>query len=243
MTSYIIAGKDKDKRKEYALALCLEENIDTFDITTFDPEKRLTEDADSPQSKSIGISDIKAVSKKLFLKPFRSPKKAIIFYNAEMLTIEAQNALLKVLEEPPDNTLIILSSERSDVFLPTILSRCTIIELTDETPDLSQDEVSQFDAVIENLFEQSIGDSLKLAETLAKNKLQALVWLEKAIIAARLKLHLSESDQDIFLYAALIRVLQNSYTIIKTTNANPRLVLENSFLSLISDQNVPTPQG
>lgn len=231
MTSYIISGKDKDKREKYALALCLDENIDKFDITVFDPEKRMNDDAEASQSKSIGISDIKAAQKKMFLKPFRSPKKAIIFYDAEMLTIEAQNALLKVLEEPPNHTIIILSSERSDVFLPTILSRCTIIELVDETSDLSQDEVSQFDAIIENLLEQSIGESLKLAETLAKNKIQALAWLEKAIIATRAKL-LSADGNDMYLYAILIRVLQNSYTIIKTTNANPRLVLEASFLTL-----------
>lgn len=237
MTSFVIAGKDKDKRKEYALALCLEENIDKFDITVLDPENTVTESVDAPQSKSIGISDIKTIQRKLFLKPFKSPKKAVIFYNADMLTIEAQNALLKVLEEPPDNTLIILSSERADVFLPTILSRCTIIELTDKTPNLSKEETSQFDAVIENLFEQSIGESLKLAEMLSKNKIQTLVWLEKAILTARQKLLSNENNM--YLYAILIRTLQNSHTTINTTNANLRLVLEASFLTLKQYLTIP----
>lgn len=64
------------------------------------------------------------------LKPHSSPKKIAVIKTIEGLTLEAANAILKVLEEPPENTIFILQASRKERILPTILSRCQIIKGT-----------------------------------------------------------------------------------------------------------------
>ena len=73
----------------------------------------------SPE-KEIKIDQIRQV--KQFLKLKR--KKVVIIEKAEKMNIEASNALLKTLEEPPENSLIILTTSNQEKLLPTILSRC-----------------------------------------------------------------------------------------------------------------------
>lgn len=222
MQSILIVGADAEKRTEKVVSLCGSLMIDPLDISEFGRQ----DDAIAGES-SIGIALVKQMQQKLFLKPLRSKNKAVVIHNAHLLTPEAQNALLKVLEEPPLNTYLILSAEREDALLPTILSRCAIRRIEEEGRTLTQDEMQEFTETIEELQTFSIGEGMKLAETLAKNKQQALTWLEKSMLAARNTL-LSDSTHD----TRTLRLLQESYTQLKTTNVNPRLTLENLFLEL-----------
>ncbi len=118
MTSFVIACISKIKRKAYIDEYCRELNIDKFDIALVEKDNQL-----KTNTQSIGIDEIKNLHKKIFLKPINSEVKAVIIDDAEMLTTEAQNALLKVLEEPPSYTIIILGAANSDSLLPTILDR------------------------------------------------------------------------------------------------------------------------
>lgn len=68
------------------------------------------------------------ILKKLSLKTFEGPKKIMIIWLPEYLGNEA-NRLLKLIEEPPDNTVFILATENSEAILPTILSRCQLFKL------------------------------------------------------------------------------------------------------------------
>jgi len=83
----------------------------------------------TPQKQSISIEEVRNLKKHIFQKPVESPYKTIIFHQAHKLTIEAQNALLKILEEPPREAIIILESENKENILPTIRSRVIILEL------------------------------------------------------------------------------------------------------------------
>ncbi len=107
------------------------------------------------EQKSIGINTIRELIKFSNLKPAFSKKKFIIIDNAEKLTIEAQNSLLKTLEEPPEGTTIILVSSSKNL-LPTVLSRCYQINFG----KLSTSEV--FDILVEKGYE------FKKAEYLSK---------------------------------------------------------------------------
>jgi len=78
---------------------------------------------------SIGISEIRDLQKKLVLKPFQEEQKTVLIHEAQNLTPEAQNALLKTLEEPPLLSKIILTVPETSWLLPTIVSRCQIIRL------------------------------------------------------------------------------------------------------------------
>ncbi len=73
---------------------------------------------------SIKIEQIRELRQKLNLKPFQGTNKATIIYNAQNLTPEAQNSLLKTLEEPPFDTVIILVAPNENLLLATIVSRC-----------------------------------------------------------------------------------------------------------------------
>lgn len=66
----------------------------------------------------------------LSLKPFVAVYRVALLANAERMTEAAQNCLLKTLEEPPDNTVLILTTAYPDHLLPTVLSRCQVIGLS-----------------------------------------------------------------------------------------------------------------
>jgi DNA polymerase-3 subunit delta' len=65
----------------------------------------------------------------LSLKPFVAPVRVAILANAERMTEAAQNCLLKTLEEPPPNTVMVLTTAYPDHLLPTCLSRCQLLQL------------------------------------------------------------------------------------------------------------------
>lgn len=86
------------------------------------------------RARSIGIEQIRAVMERISRQPFSGPRSLVIVMEAHKATIEAQNAFLKVLEEPPASSIIILVTERADLLLPTIISRCSEIRF-DPLPD------------------------------------------------------------------------------------------------------------
>jgi DNA polymerase-3 subunit delta' len=78
---------------------------------------------------SIGVKDIREqLIGDIQIKPYSSRYKIYIIDEAEKLTEEAQNALLKTIEEPPEYGIVILLSTNADSMLPTILSRCVILD-------------------------------------------------------------------------------------------------------------------
>ncbi len=82
------------------------------------------------KSKVIGVDDIREqIGKNIELKPYKYQYKIFIVNNADTMTIQAQNALLKTIEEPPEYGVFILLSENYNNFLPTILSRCVLLKL------------------------------------------------------------------------------------------------------------------
>lgn len=79
---------------------------------------------------SIGVDDIREqVNDTIMIRPYSSYYKIYIVDEAEKMTIQAQNALLKTIEEPPSYAVILLLTTNSDGFLPTILSRCIQLKL------------------------------------------------------------------------------------------------------------------
>ena len=79
---------------------------------------------------SIGVDDIrKQINDTIMIRPYSSEYKIYIVDEAEKMTIQAQNALLKTIEEPPSYVIIILLTTNQNTFLPTILSRCIQLKL------------------------------------------------------------------------------------------------------------------
>ncbi len=84
-----------------------------------------------PKDSKLGIEQARKIKDYFSLKPYSAKGKTVVLEDASALTKEAQNALLKTLEELPKNALFLLGSDSESRFLPTVLSRCQIIHLTD----------------------------------------------------------------------------------------------------------------
>lgn len=82
-----------------------------------------------PEGNSIKIAQIRNLQSDIVIKPHKKYKIYIID-KAEKMTLEAQNALLKTLEEPPEYAIIILVTNNKEGLLPTIRSRCEIVKFT-----------------------------------------------------------------------------------------------------------------
>lgn len=141
--AYMFIGKESIGKllfaKEFAKAiLCTNENKPCnickscieFD-TSNNPDFNIIE----PEGNTIKINQIRELVKKVYEKPVVSNKKVYIINDSNLMTKEAQNSLLKTLEEPPEYITIILVATDENLFLPTIKSRCNKIlfnKLTDE---------------------------------------------------------------------------------------------------------------
>lgn len=84
---------------------------------------------------SFGVDDVRGIVDEINKKPFEGDKKVIIIYDGNKLTVQAQNALLKTIEEPPKGVYIILLCESLELILDTIKSRCQIYKLTPLTKE------------------------------------------------------------------------------------------------------------
>ena len=82
-----------------------------------------------PDGNSIKIAQIRKLQSDILVKPYKSYKIYVID-EAQKMTVEAQNALLKTLEEPPKYAIIILITNNKESLLDTIKSRCEIIKFT-----------------------------------------------------------------------------------------------------------------
>lgn len=218
MQSILISSKDKNKAKDFISELSQKRKIDKFDINIFEYEK------------ALGIDDVRELQKKIFLKPIKGDYKTVAV-NTPDITHEAQNAFLKTLEEPPESTLIILAVNELGSILPTIISRCKVFDLNKGVTEFTKNEISQYLNILISLSGKGVGEKLKLAQDLSKDKEQCLEFLESLILFFRKKLLASHSN-DIYYYSGKIKTVQKFHTIIKTTNVNLRLALENLFLNL-----------
>lgn len=81
--------------------------------------------------RSIKIEQIRALQQTVFQTPKRARYRVVVIESAHQMNVSASNALLKILEEPPEHTIFILAAEQISSVLPTILSRCQKYTLPD----------------------------------------------------------------------------------------------------------------
>ncbi len=94
------------------------------DIIKLSPEKN---------KKFITVEQVRNLKEKVYIKPHIADGKVFIITAAERMNANSQNALLKILEEPPENTLFLLLTEKKEALLTTVLSRCVLFSLS--SPD------------------------------------------------------------------------------------------------------------
>lgn len=131
-------------------------------------------------SDTVKIDDIRGIAQFLILSPHHAKQKIVLIRNVDALSEASQNALLKILEEPPSYALFILVSDRAKQLLPTIMSRCVKYRFQ----ALSIEEsVLRFQSALKDRSKPSITIEMMRAIMLLTegNVDKALVWLESPI--------------------------------------------------------------
>ena len=160
--------------KEFAkMILCIDENkycgscksCIEFD-TDNNPDFKIIE----PDGNSLKIEHIREFQSKVAEKPIISNKKVYIINDSDKMTTEAQNCLLKTLEEPPEFVTIILIGSNENAFLSTIKSRCMILHFN----KIQDDEIKKFleenyqnkvnSKIMLDAFQGSIGKALQIQD-------------------------------------------------------------------------------
>ncbi len=118
--------------------------------------------------RSISVDEIREkLIDDISVKPYASKYKVYIVVGAEHMTVEAQNAILKTLEEPPEYAVIFLLTNTEKLILPTVISRCEVINIP-----------AMPDEMVEQYFETHFGDDpdvtqedIRFAEAFADGKI------------------------------------------------------------------------
>ncbi len=124
------------------------------------------------QQRVLRIDTIRAIEGDVSLKPFEGLKKVFIIPDAETMTTEAANCLLKTLEEPPTHAVLILTASDPRLLLPTIVSRCQVFGLRPVPVEMIERELgSRYDVDEERatLLARLSGGSIGWAITAAQD--------------------------------------------------------------------------
>ena len=115
----------------------------------------------------IGVDEAEAIVKKLSLKAYEGNYKVLIIWMAEKMNTSASNKLLKLIEEPPEKTVLLLITENEDQILQTILSRCQLLKFV----PLSENHIKE--ALIERAHSNE-NEAIKIAHQADGNFNKAL---------------------------------------------------------------------
>ena len=172
--SYLFLGKEGIGKKEIAkeiLCLTKDEECNCKSCIRFDSQNHPDIKIINEESETIKINTVREMIQTVYEKPILSDKKIYIINDCDKMTKEAQNSLLKTLEEPPEYIVIILIASNSDMILNTIKSRCTKI-VFDKLKEKEIKEIlnnTEFNniKISENMydfFDGSIGKALQILE-------------------------------------------------------------------------------
>ena len=162
---------------------------------------------------TIGVDDIRTqINNDIVIKPYSSRYKVYIVDEAEKMNQQAQNALLKTIEEPPAYAVILLLTTNADSFLPTILSRCITLNLKAVKEDVIRNylmqnyQIPDYQADICAAFSQgNVGRAVKLASSTDFTELKASV----------LQLMKRLSDIDLYEMTAAVKQIEEYKLTIK----------------------------
>jgi DNA polymerase-3 subunit delta' len=249
--AFLFAGQEKLGKKKVAF-----EWISTLfnqEIGNIHPDLQVVE----PVGKEIEISQIKGLINGLSLKPYSAPLKAALIDNAHLMNSEAQSCLLKTLEEPKGNTLLILVTDQPSSLLPTILSRVQTVKFY----PVGKEEMGSLDCEFAG---GSPGQALEFKEcpekkTEFEKRMREIEDISKSDLYQRFDYvkNLTEGETDLkgiiriwmsyFRSQLLSRIskrenankiksvlksLQEADYLVSRTNVNPRLLLETLMIEL-----------
>ena len=203
MHAYLITGSDTQSEIDKILATY---SIFPINLMTLTPQP------------SHGIESIREIIHYLTLQTAgTNENRGVIINDAHLMTEPAQNAFLKTLEEPPKDTIIILTAPREELLLPTILSRCVLISTLTTAGEFDQEKERE---TFEKLTNAGIDEKVQFTESAGKSREEAIQFVNDQIIFLHSNLHLRGVSTN----SSLIKALLSAYHDL-SRNVNPKMVL------------------
>lgn len=197
----------------------------------------------------IGVDEIREqINDDIDIKPYSSRYKIYIVPDSEKMTVPAQNALLKTIEEPPEYAVIILLTTNADTFLQTILSRCVMLNIKPVKEEIIRNQlmseygIGDYEAKVAATFANgNPGKAIKLATSedfkdLKKQVVGTLISLEKGgmdVIAAAIK-SAGEFKKQIDEYFSLLRIWFRDMLVYKATQSDASLIFQDDYITIES---------
>lgn len=193
------------------------------------------------ETKSISVDEIRTgLNSDIGIKPYSSKYKIYIIDHAEKMNVQAQNALLKTIEEPPAYGIIILLTTNADSFLPTIRSRCILLHLRTVEEEkikkhlMHQYQIPDYKAELCASFAQgNVGKAIRLAssESFYEMKKDVLSLVKKIEDMEVYELgtvikNMSEYKKQIQEYLDLLTLWYRDVLYIKATNDSNHLIFK-----------------
>lgn len=177
--SFIFVGKPGIGKKQFAhqyaeMIMCLQDGKCDGNSVKCDSCIKFEGNANpdyaeiTPDGKTLKIEQIRNLQARIVEKPITSRRKVYVIDDADFMSEESQNCLLKTLEEPPEYAVIILIVSNESRILPTIKSRCVIIKFQ----PLTSKEIKQVKPELSNDLIQLLEGSLLNAENIEQKKEQ-----------------------------------------------------------------------
>ncbi len=202
MHAFLLVGNNTE-----AINKEIKKRIDDWKISPWDITRAI----------GTGIGDIRQFRRELSLTP-RGSSKAGIIEHIELLTPEAQNALLKTLEEPPPNTYIVGTTGMPEAILPTVRSRMTTVKISETHEPYDTNVLLQ-------LLSESPGKQLATLEPFVSSLDDAKKFVTSLLGAAQQEMLNNPSPK----LTKLIRNLLAAESQL-SVNVNQKMVVDNIFL-------------
>jgi hypothetical protein len=173
--------------------------------------------------KSTGIEAVRQAISYAARPPLSGPTKYLIFYQGDSLTPAAQNALLKILEEPPAYLAIFITAARLSSFIDTVISRCQVVY---EQPDLIPADSNT--GLLAELRALPPCQRLRLIPGSSKAAADAGTWIAGLLVMARYQ-HRQQPTAATLQNLSLISDCRHALE----KNANPTIIVADTLLQLL----------
>lgn len=219
--AYLFVGQDSAGKKLFTEDICVSLTGRSFNNN---PNLKFIRPDAKKDKHRIDIESIRDLKLFMSLKSYSSEYRLAVIEDAEMISDAAANAMLKILEEPPKRSVLVLISSKPGMLPRTILSRCETV-LFSPVPEVYTDEMDKALFELRKVAKQGMAERIQYVKKIyEKEEYVELVntWLRS--------LHLQLADKPTA--APVLRALLRLSNIVSQPQYNHRIALENFFVNL-----------
>lgn len=219
MHAFLYTGSTENDRIQ-----SIRTKLDALSVASYDRVTLIP--GDKP---SIGIEQVRAFTQQLYYSSHGPHGTAGIIPDAGLLTAQAQQALLKTIEEPPPQVTLHIGSSSETQVLSTIASRCQIIRVTSDESAFSPEEIASCTLLLQKLRTATAGHVVSLIQSIGKTRDDTKRWIDCAIVTNRTILRQNPNSRETMTLVSHIHGLLDAKNL-AANNVSPIQLLEHIFL-------------